>query len=93
MSNPIHDRMARIFFSMLESEGEMPESEDMSFFQNHLASFVKVMNEQAVEALVGQGIEEDYAQFIVGGTAVLNKLWGAQSYNDFIVTEQMAEQL
>ena len=78
---------------MLESEGEMPESEDMSFFQNHLASFVKVMNEQAVEALVGQGIEEDYAQFIVGGTAVLNKLWGAQSYNDFIVTEQMAEQL
>ena len=85
--------MARIFFSMLESEGEMPESEDMSFFQNHLASFVKVMNEQAVEALVGQGIEEDYAQFIVGGTAVLNKLWGAQSYNDFIVTEQMAEQL
>ena len=93
MDNPIHDRMARIFFSMLESEGEMPESEDMSFFQNHLASFVKVMNEQAVEALVGQGIEEDYAQFIVGGTAVLNKLWGAQSYNDFIVTEQMAEQL
>ena len=65
----------------------------MSFFQNHLASFVKVMNEQAVEALVGQGIEEDYAQFIVGGTAVLNKLWGAHSYNDFILTEQMAEQL
>ena len=83
--------MARIFFSMLENEGEMPESEDMSFFQNHLATFVKVMNEQAVEALVGQGIEEDYAQFIIGGTAVLNKLWGAQSYNDFIVTEQMAE--
>ena len=93
MSNPIHDRMARIFFSMLESEGEMPENEDMSFFTNHLSSFVKVMNEQAVEALVGQGIEEDYAQFIVGGTAVLNKLWGAHSYNDFILTEQMAEQL
>ena len=85
--------MARIIFSMLESEGEMPEGDDMSFFTNHLSSFVKVMNEQAVEALVGQGIEEDYAQFIVGGTAVLNKLWGAQSYNDFIVTEQMAEQL
>lgn len=85
--------MARIFFSMLESEGEMPENEDMSFFQNHLSSFVQVMNEQAIEALVEKGIEEDYAQFIVGGTAVLNKLWGAHSYNDFILTEQMAENL
>ena len=48
MSNPIHDRMARIFFSMLDSEGEMPEGDDMSFFQNHLSSFVKVMNELSI---------------------------------------------
>jgi hypothetical protein len=51
------------------------------------------MNEQAIEALVQKGVDEDYAQFVVGGTAILNKMWGAHSYNDFIMTEQMARDL
>jgi hypothetical protein len=86
------DKMARLFFAMVETEGEIAD-EEMPFFTNHLSSFTKLMNDQAVEALVQKGVDDDYAQFIIGGTAILNKLWGAHSYNDFIITERMSENL
>jgi hypothetical protein len=86
------DKMAKIFFAMAQEDGDIDDS-DMPFFTNNLSPFTKLMNEQAVEALIQKGIDEDYAAFIIGGTAVLNKMWGAHSYNDFIVTERMAENL
>lgn len=86
------DRMAKIFFAMASEDGDIAD-EDMPFFTNHLGPFTKLMNEQAIEALVQKGVDEDYAQFVVGGTAILNKMWGAHSYNDFIMTEQMARDL
>jgi hypothetical protein len=84
------DRMAKIFFAMASEDGDIADS-DMPFFTNHLGPFTKLMNEQAVEALISKGIDEDYAHFIIGGTSILNKMWGAHSYNDFITTEHMAE--
>ena len=86
------DRMAKIFFAMASEDGDIAD-EDMPFFTNNLGPFTKLMNEQAVEALISKGVDEDYAHFVVGGTAILNKMWGAHSYNDFIMTEQMAESL
>jgi len=86
------DRMAKIFFAMVSEDGNIAD-EDMPFFTNNLSPFTKLMNEQAVEALISKGVDEDYAHFVVGGIAILNKMWGAHSYNDFIVTEQMAEAL
>lgn len=92
MDKSTADRMAKIFFAMASEDGEISD-EDMPFFSNNLGPFTKLMNEQAVEAIVQKGIDEDYAHFIIGGTAILNKMWGAHSYNDFIVTERMAESL
>ena len=86
------DRMAKIFFAMASEDGDIADS-DMPFFTNNLGPFTKLMNEQAVEALISKGVDEDYAHFVVGGTAILNKMWGAHSYNDFIMTERMAESL
>ena len=86
------DRMAKIFFAMASEDGDIAD-EDMPFFTNHLGPFTKLMNEQAVEALVQKGVDDDYAQFVIGGTAILNKMWGAHSYNDFITTEHMAESM
>ena len=86
------DRMAKIFFAMASEDGDIAD-EDMPFFTNNLGPFTKLMNEQAIEALISKGVDEDYAHFVVGGTAILNKMWGAHSYNDFILTEQMAENL
>ena len=86
------DRMAKIFFAMASEDGNIAD-EDMPFFTNHLGPFTKLMNEQAIEALVLKGVDEDYVEFIVGGVAILNKMWGAHSYNDFIMTESMARDL
>lgn len=86
------DKMAKIFFAMASEDGDIAD-EDMPFFTNNLGPFTKLMNEQAVEALISKGVDEDYAHFVVGGTAILNKMWGAHSYNDFIMTERMAESM
>ena len=92
MDKTTADRMAKIFFGMLQNDGDIAD-EDMPFFTNHLGSFTKMMNTQAVEALTELGIDERMAELVVHGTAILNKMLGAQSYNDFIVTEQLAESL
>ena len=92
MDKTTADKMAKIFFAMATEDGDIAD-EDMPFFTNHLGPFTKLMNEQAIQALVQKGLEEDYAEFVIGGTAILNKMWGAHSYNDFIMTERMAENL
>ena len=91
MDKVIADRMAKIFFGMLE--GNFPDDEgDMAFFTNHLSSFTKLMNEQAIESLVIQhDVDEAFASLVVNGTAMLNKMNGANSFSDFCVTEEMAQ--
>ena len=91
MDKVIADKMAKIFFGMLE--GEFPdEQEDMRFFTNHLSSFTTMMAEQAVEALVYKyNVDEDFANLVIRGTAMLNKMNGANSFNDYCATEEMAQ--
>ena len=91
MDKVIADRMAKIFFGMLE--GNFPDDEgDMAFFTNHLSSFTKLMNEQAIESLViHQNVDEKFASLVVNGTAMLNRMDGAKSFSDFCVTEEMAQ--
>lgn len=91
MDKVIADRMAKIFFGMLE--GNFPDDEgDMAFFTNHLSSFTKLMNEQAIESLViHQNVDEKFASLVVNGTAMLNRMDGANSFSDFCVTEEMAQ--
>jgi hypothetical protein len=83
--------MSAMFFALLQ--GDMPRGEDMEFFTNHISSFTKVMNQQAIEALVIHGVEPEFAELVINGTVILNKMEGAQSYNDFCVTQEMAEML
>jgi hypothetical protein len=91
MDKVIADKMAKIFFGMLE--GEFPDDqEDMRFFTNHLSSFTAMMADQAVEALVYKyDVDEDFANLVVRGTAMLNKMNGANSFNDYCATEEMAQ--
>jgi len=91
MDKVIADKMAKIFFAMLE--GNFPDDEsDMKLFTNHLSSFTKMMNEQAIESLVIQhSVDEDFARLVVMGTAMLNKMHGANSFSDYCVTEEMAQ--
>ena len=91
MDKVIADKMAKIFFAMLE--GQFPDDEsDMAFFTNHLSSFTKMMADQAVEALVYKyDVDEDFANLVVRGTAMLNKMNGANSFSDYCVTEEMAQ--
>lgn len=91
MDKVIADKMAKIFFAMLE--GNFPDDdEDMRFFTNHLSSFTLLMLDQAVESLVIKyDVDEDFANFVVRGTAMLNKMNGAASFNDYCTTEEMAQ--
>ena len=91
MDKVIADKMAKIFFAMLE--GQFPDDEaDMRFFTNHLSSFTAMMADQAVEALVYKyDVDEDFANLVVRGTAMLNKMNGANSFSDYCVTEEMAQ--
>ena len=91
MDKVIADKMAKIFFGMLE--GNFPDDEaDMRFFTNHLSSFTKMMADQAVEALVYKyDVDEEFANLVVRGTAMLNKMNGANSFNDYCTTEEMAQ--
>ena len=91
MDKVIADRMAKIFFGMIE--GNFPDDEgDMAFFTNHLSSFTKMMSEQAIEALVYKyDVDEGFASLVVNGTAMLNRMDGANSFSDFCVTEEMAQ--
>ena len=90
MDKVIADKMAKIFFAMLE--GNFPDDEDeMRFFTNHLSSFTLMMADQAVEALVYKyDVDEDFANLVVRGTAILNKMNGANSFSDFCITEELA---
>jgi len=91
MDKVIADKMAKIFFGMLE--GEFPDDqEDMRFFTNYLAPFTAMMADQAVEALVYKyDVDEEFANLVVRGTAMLNKMNGANSFNDYCATEEMAQ--
>ena len=91
MDKVIADKMAKIFFGMLD--GEFPDDqEDMRFFTNYLAPFTKLMADQAVESLVYKyDVDEDFANLVVRGTAMLNKMNGANSFSDYCATEEMAQ--
>ena len=93
MDKVIAEKMAKIFFGMLA--GEFPEDEDeMRFFTNHLSSFTVMMIDQAVESLVEKyDVDEDFANLVVRGTAMLSKMHGANSFSDFCITEEMAQSL
>ncbi len=91
LDKEISDRMAEIFFGMLQ--GEVPDNNGMAFFTNHVSSFTKLMNTQAVEALEAMGVVTEFAQLVIQGTALLNRMDGANSYNDFCITQEMAEML
>jgi hypothetical protein len=93
MDKVIADKMAKIFFAMLE--GNFPEDEDeMRFFTNHLSSFTTMMIDQAVEALIYKhDVDEDFANLVVRGTAMLSKMNGANSFSDFCITEGLANSI
>lgn len=93
MDRAISDRMSKIFFGMLSDSKPDVSDEDMQFFTNHLSSFAELMTEQAVEFLVNQfDVDERAANMVVIGVAMLNKMHGAQSFQDFAITEHLAEQ-
>lgn len=92
MDKSTADKMAKLFFAMVTDDGVIAD-EDMPFFTNHLSSFTEMMNEQAVEALTLKGVDEDFAHFLVYSSAMLNKMYGAHSFNDFVTVSRMAEQM
>lgn len=91
MDNELVARLSAMFFALMQ--GDMPQGEDMEFFMNHISSFAKVMNQQAIEALVIHGVEPEFAELVINGTVILNKMEGVQSYTDFCITQELAESL
>ena len=96
MDKAISDRMASIFFAMFGNDDNAElfvNDDDKDFFMNHLGSFAELMAHQAVEFLsTSFGVDERAAKLVIHGTAMLHKMLGAQSFSDFLITEQLADQ-
>lgn len=96
MDKAIADRMAKLFFAIVSNDDDAElfvNDDDKDFFMNHLGSFAELMTAQAVEFLVGSfNVDERAAKMVIHGTAMLHKMLGAQSFSDFLITEQLADQ-
>jgi hypothetical protein len=96
MDKATTDRMASLFFAMFGNDNNdelFVTDDDKDFFMNHLGSFAELMANQAVEFLTDQfSVDERAAKMVIHGTAMLHKMLGAQSFSDFLITEQLADQ-
>lgn len=76
---------------MAITSGELQE-QDFSFFRNHITPFVEWLVDNAVNDLVGRGIERDFAEALINTVSHLSKMSGANDLFDFGLSSQILEE-